>query len=212
MLQKFNSSPAKLGGIVLVLIFTVSCNTVKRVKDGQYLLTENKIEVDGKVSNNERVNNIPSQKPNTKIPLIGVPLNLHIYNLARPNRDSLFETWLDKGKRRQRLTKTLSEKQLNKLKQSALGFNSWLKRIGEAPTIFDESKAEKTKNRLRAYYYKRGWLYNDVDYAVELDSSKRAKVKYTVTKNKASTLDRLKTTIKTPVIDSIYKATKAFVH
>jgi len=206
VLQKFNSSLAKLGGLVLVLIFSVSCNTVKRVKDGQYLLTENKIEFDGKVSNNERVNNIPSQKPNTKIPLIGVPLNLHIYNLARPNRDSLFETWLDKGNRRQRLTKTLSEKQLNKLKQSALGFNSWLKRIGEAPTIFDESKAEKTKNRLRAYYYKRGWLYNDVDYAVELDSSKRAKVKYTVTKNKASTLDTLKTTIKTPVIDSIYKA------
>ncbi|MBT8244652.1 MAG: BamA/TamA family outer membrane protein [Winogradskyella sp.] len=180
-----------------------SCNTVKRVKDGQYLLTENRIEVDGKVNNKERVNNIPLQKPNSGIG--SFPLKLHIYNLARPNIDSLFEVWLDKGNRRNRLTNTLSEKQLIKLKKSALGFNSWLKRSGEAPTLFDESKAEKTKNRLRAYYYKRGWLYNEVNYSVERDSNKHAKVKYTVTKNKASILDTLKTTIKTPSIDSIYK-------
>ncbi|RZN82855.1 MAG: outer membrane protein assembly factor [Winogradskyella sp.] len=181
-----------------------SCSTVKRVKDGKYLLIENKIEVDGKVTNKERVNNIPLQKPNSGIGFF--PLNLHVYNLARPNRDSIFESWLDKGNRRKRLTNTLSKKQLEKYKQSVLGFNSWLKRIGEAPSILNEEKTEKTKSRLRAYYYKRGFLYNEVDYTIEKDSNKKAKVKYTVTKNLPSKLDTLKTTIKTPVVDSIYKA------
>ncbi len=204
VLEKLNFSLANLTICIFTLMLLVSCSTVKRVKDGKYLLTENKIEVDGKVTNKERINNIPLQKPNSGIE--SFPLKLHVYNLARPNRDSIFEAWLDKGNRRKRLTNTLSKKQLNKLKKSVLGFNSWLKRIGEAPTILDEDKTEKTKNRLRAYYYKRGWLYNDVDYTIERDSNKRAKVKYTVTKNLPSILDTLKTTIKTPVVDSIYKA------
>ncbi|WP_232459736.1 MULTISPECIES: BamA/TamA family outer membrane protein [unclassified Winogradskyella] len=204
VLQKINSFFTKAAICISFLLLIASCSTVKRVKDGKYLLIENKIEVDGKVTNKERVNNIPLQKPNSGIGFF--PLNLHVYNLARPNRDSIFESWLDKGNRRKRLTNTLSKKQLEKYKQSVLGFNSWLKRIGEAPSILNEEKTEKTKSRLRAYYYKRGFLYNEVDYTIEKDSNKKAKVKYTVTKNLPSKLDTLKTTIKTPVVDSIYKA------
>lgn len=207
MLKKINPRLAKMVALVSILVISTSCNVVKRVKDGKYLLTENKIEVDGKINNNDRINNIPLQKPNTGIDgLISFPLNLHIYNLARPNRDSIFEAWLDEGNRRERLTKRLSEKQLKKLKQSAIGFNGWLKRIGEAPTILDNDRTEKTKNRLRAYYFKRGWLYNDVTFEVERDSNKTAQVKYIVTKNNPSFLDTLKTTIGTPVVDSIYQA------
>jgi len=204
VLQKLNSFFTKAGIYIGILMLIVSCSTVKRVKDGKFLLTENEIEVDGKVTSNERLNNIPLQKPNSSINFF--PLNLHIYNLARPNRDSIFEDWLDKSNRRKRLTNTLSKKQLNKLKQSTLSFNTWLKRIGEAPTILNEEKTEKTKNRLRAYYYKRGFLYNEVNYTIEKDSNKKAQVKYTITKNLPSIIDTLKTTIKTPIIDSIYKA------
>ena len=204
--KRIHFSFTKIAFGLCVLILVGSCNAVKRVKDGQHLLTENKIVVDGKVTNKERINNIPLQKPNSKIPFIGTPLNLHVYNLARPNRDSLFETWLDKGKRRQRLTNALSKKQLDKLKKSASGFNSWLKRIGEAPVILSEEKTEKTKNRLRSYFYKRGFLYNEVNHNIERDSNKRAKVKYTITRNEPSILDSLRVSIKTASIDSIYKA------
>lgn len=197
-------SKPKTIGILFLLAFLSSCSVVKHLKKDEYLLTENKIIVDGKKNKNARVNNIPLQQPNTGIDYF--PLNLHVYNLARPNRDSLFEAWLDKGKRRERLTKTLSEKQMNKLKKSTLGFNSWLKRIGEAPVILDEDKTERTKKRLRSYFYKRGYLYNEVDSEIEKDSSKRANVIYNVVKNKPSFIDTIKITIKTPVIDSIYKA------
>ena len=194
---------------MLCLLTVVSCNVVKRVKKNDYLLTENKIIVDGQESNVSRINNIPLQKPNRGIDdFISFPLNLYVYNLARPNRDSIFEAWLDKGNRRKRLTNRLSEKQLIKLKNSSINFNNWLKRIGEQPVILDENKTKKTKNRLRAYYRQRGWLYNDVDYEITRDSNQRAQVKYNVTKNAPSILDTLKTTIKTPIVDSIYQATK----
>ena len=202
----FTFSKPKTIGILFLLAFLSSCSVVKRLKKDEYLLTENKIIIDSKKNKNSRVNNIPLQQPNTGIDYF--PLNLHVYNLARPNRDSIFEAWLDKGNRRERLTKTLSEKQLNKLKKSALGFNSWLKRIGEAPVILDEDKTERTKSRLRSYFYKRGYLYNEVDFEIKKDSNQRANVIYNVVKNKPSFIDTIKTSIKTPIIDSIYKANK----
>lgn len=188
------------------MVFIFSCNAVKRVKDGEHLLMENIIEVDGEENSNARINNIPLQKPNTGIGVF--PFNLYVYNLARPKRDSLFEAWLDEGNRRERLTRKLSKKQLDKLKKTSLSFNSWLKRVGEAPTIVDEDKTEKTKNRLRSYFFKRGFLYNDVDFEITRDSNKRAQVTYKVTRNGASFLDTLSTTIKTSAVDSIYQASK----
>jgi outer membrane protein assembly factor BamA len=206
--HKQQLSFAKLAIGFSIIIFLFSCNAAKNINATDYLLTKNTIEVDGKTTNNDRVNNIPLQKPNSAIPLFNIPLKLHIYNLARPNRDSIFEAWLAEGNRENRLTKILSKKQLNKLKQSALSFNDLIKRNGEAPRILDETKAEKTKNRLKSYYYKRGWLNNTVDYTVEKDANKRAKVKYSVTKNEASILDSLKINITTAALDSVFRLHK----
>ncbi|MFD1063143.1 outer membrane protein assembly factor [Winogradskyella litorisediminis] len=205
--RKLNFYVFRIAFFVGMLIFLFSCNAVKRVKDGEHLLTENTILIDGEENNEARVDNIPLQKPNSGIGFF--PLNLHVYNLARPNRDSIFEAWLDKGNRRERLVKRLSQKQLDKLKSSMLGFNSWLKRVGEPPTILSEDRTEKTKSRLRSYFFKRGFLYNDVEFEIARDSNKRAQVTYKVTKNEPSYLDTLSTTIRTPVIDSIYQAHKS---
>ena len=96
------------------------------------MLTNNTVTVNDKKDNSETTNSLLYQKPNRKI--LGIPLRLHIYNMARPNRDSLFEAWLDKNpKRRERLKNIYSQKQVDKIKQSALGFNEWLKTTGEAP-------------------------------------------------------------------------------
>ena len=207
VVYKKNIPLANLATVCAIVILFFSCNVVKNVQDKDYLLTENRIEVDGKVNNQERVNNIPLQKPNTTSPFFNIPIKLHIYNLARPNIDSLLQSKIyDDSSKVKRKTNLLSKKQLDREIQSRKNFNAWLKRNGEAPRILNEAKTEKTKNRLRAYYYKRGWLYNEVDYTIERDSNKRAKVKYMVTKNKPSLLDTLKTTIKTPVVDSIYTA------
>ncbi|NNL33563.1 MAG: hypothetical protein HKO80_10190, partial [Flavobacteriaceae bacterium] len=77
-------SLAKISLSLLLIGCFSSCNVVKRVGDNELLLTSAEIYVNDKKNNKERVNNLLYQKPNTKA--FGIPLRLHIYNLARPNR------------------------------------------------------------------------------------------------------------------------------
>ncbi|WP_299361255.1 BamA/TamA family outer membrane protein [Winogradskyella sp.] len=179
---------------------------VKRVKANEHLITKNTIIVDDKVNKEERVNNLVVQKTNLGMEgLFGFPLRLHVYNLARPNIDSILNANILsdslKVKRKERL---LSKKQFDRYIQSKRNFNSWLKRTGEAPTLLDEDKTIKTANRLRKYYYTKGWFDNTVDYEIQKDTNKRAEVTYKVTKNTPYILDSIKPIISSPAIDSLY--------
>lgn len=93
---------------VIILSSILSCNVVKRVGKDNHLLTQTSVEINDKKTSSEEINNLIYQRANNK--LLGFPLRLHIYNLARENRDSLFKAWLDKNpKKRERLTKKLSK-------------------------------------------------------------------------------------------------------
>lgn len=188
------------------MVMLSSCNVVKRVNDGEHLITKNTILEDGQKNSNERINNIIAQKTNTGMRrFIGFPLKLHVYNLARPNIDSiLYANILSDSLKVKRQTAVLSKKQFDKLIESKRNFNAWLKRTGEAPTILDEAKTIKTANNLRKYYYSKGWLENEVSYTIEKDSNKRAQITYNVAKNKAYILDSLKPVISSASIDSLY--------
>ncbi len=189
---------------IVLLLF--SCNVVKRVKADEHLITKNTILEDGKVNKEERVNNIIIQKTNLGMDgFLGFPLRLHVYNLARPNIDSIINAnILSDSTKVKRKIGLLSKKQFDRYIQSKRNFNSWLKRTGEAPRILDESKTKKTVNYLRNYYNSRGWLKNEVEYTIERDSNKRAKVTYKVTKNQPFILDSIKPFISSPAIDSLY--------
>ncbi|WP_248723785.1 BamA/TamA family outer membrane protein [Seonamhaeicola sp. ML3] len=191
---------------LLVECFT-ACDATKRVTEGEYLLTDNDIMVNGKKRSTEALNNLISQSPNRKI--LGIPLRLHIYNLARERRDSLFEVWLDKKpKRRERLTKKLSKKQLDQLKMTSIGFNDWLKRTGEAPVIVDEAKAKKSAKRIEDYHINNGWFDVDAAYKINKGENKRAKIEYNVETGVPYILDSISTTVKSVVVDSLYQNIK----
>ena len=176
---------------------------VKRVASTDHLLKENNFYINGEKKGSELLTNLSFQKTNTA--LAGYPIGLHLYSLARPNRDSIFEAWLKKNpKRKQRLISKLSEKQLNQLKNSALGFNSWLKKIGEAPVVLDSMKIKKTKKNLERYYFSNGWFDRTIDYDVEVLSEKQAKVDYKITTGDAYHLDSISSRIDSPIIDTLY--------
>lgn len=205
ILAKF---PRILKGILMLVFITFlnSCDVVKRVKSNEHLITKNTIIVDDKINNEERVNNIITQKTNSGMnSLLGFPLKLHVYNLARPNIDSILQAkvFSDSSKVRWK-TKLLSKKQFDKEIEARKNFNSWLKRTGEKPTIYDEDKTLKTVNNLRKYYYSKGWFDNEVIFEVDKDSNKRAEVTYKVTKKEPYFLDSLKPVISSPSIDSLY--------
>ncbi|ULC60425.1 BamA/TamA family outer membrane protein [Flaviramulus sp. BrNp1-15] len=196
--------------LILILLFGwfMSCDTVKRVAENEHLLTKNTVVVNGKKDKTETLNNLLYQEPNSKLPVIG-NLRLHIFNLARPNRDSLFEAWLDKNpKRRTRLEKALSKKQVDKIKESALGFNQWLKKTGEAPVVVDEEKTKRSVKRLQDYYINNGWFDVEANYDIIKNEDKHAEVEYNVNTGNAYVIDTISETIKTPIIDTLYKNIK----
>jgi len=192
----------------LITGFITSCNVLKRIEKDEYLLTDTAIIVDGKKEKTVAVNNLINQRPNTK--LLGFPLKLHIYNLARKDRDSLFEAWLNKTpKKKERLVNRYSQKQIDKLKESSLGFNAWLKKTGEAPVIIDTSKTNKTKKYLEKYYFQNGWFNNEVSYRIDTVSQNKAAITYSVEKKSPYTIDSLYTNIASPIIDSLYQLEKS---
>lgn len=185
----------------------MSCDAVKRVAEDEHLLVNNTVIVNDKKDNSETITNLLYQKPNRKI--LGIPLRLHVYNTARPNRDSLFEAWLNKKtNRRENLKNIFSKKQVDKLKQSAIGFNDWLKTTGEAPVIVDEERTKKAVKRLQAYHINNGWFDVETTYNIEKKDPKRAEIKYDVNTGKAFVIDSITSKVASPVLDTLYKKLK----
>ncbi|MGB5370204.1 MAG: outer membrane protein assembly factor, partial [Flavobacteriaceae bacterium] len=127
---------------LLFLAFAVaSCNTLRRVGENELLLKKNTIYADSTKINDESIQSLILQKPNST--LLGYPLRLNLYNLAKKNPDSSFQTWLHrKDKRQERLANLLSQKQVDRLGESFLvkGLSEWLKEIGEAPVVVDTAE------------------------------------------------------------------------
>jgi len=200
------NSIAKISLFLLLTIVILSCNSLKKIEDDEYLVVRNTILVDSLKINDEDVESLIYQKPNTA--LLGYPLRLNLYNLAKENPDSLYQDWLNrKPNRKKRLTKFLSIKQVNRLGESFLvkGLSEWLKDIGEAPTVLDTSRTRRSLERLSAYYDSKGYFLNNTTYAVDTAKRKqRALIDYKVTLGKPFIIDSVANEISSKAIDSIY--------
>ena len=199
----------KIAAFILIATIIAACNTVKRVPNGKYLLTKNKILVNGKASKDENVVNQLYQKPNSS--LLGNHLRLNLFNLANPNPDSTYQAKFAKNPRKYtRKSKWLSAKQVDRLGKSFWyhGIHDFLKKTGEPPVIIDTAKTNKSVLRLKYYYFNDGFFNVKATYKSDTLSAKKATIKYTVTTGKPYFLDSLKTTIQTPVLDSMFQATK----
>jgi len=199
---------AKIGLLPLMLSIA-GCNTLKKVEDGELLLTKNTILADGKKIKNEAIINLISQKPNSD--LLGYPLRLNLYNLAKENPDSLFQDWLHrKEKREKRLNSFLSRKQVNRLKESFLvkGASGFLKKIGEPPVVIDTVQTQKSVDSLKAYYNSKGYFNNTGTFNIlKGKRKKRAEIEYLITLNNPFFIDTLQKNISAPELDSIYDGT-----
>ncbi|MFC7357720.1 BamA/TamA family outer membrane protein [Jejudonia soesokkakensis] len=198
--------------LFLVLIILISaCNAVKRVPDDKYLLTENTVIVDSTEVTDTGVLSQIYQKPNTTFPLLGIPIGLHIYNIADPQPDSTYIKWLHKKpKREARLNKFLSKKQTNELGNSYVGFNKWLEKSGDAPVVIDKEKTDKSAARIKRYYASFGWFNTETSYKIKVDSSKkkRASVTYNVERFRPYYVDSISEDISSPIVDSLFQASK----
>ena len=199
----------KIGLFITLILIMVSCSTIRRVPDGRKLLIENNIIVDSLAPDDDRVANLPVQQPNQGIGIF--PLRLHIYNLARPHRDSIYLKWMQNNPEQlKRRISLLSEKQTLQLGEGLVGFNQWLKRTGQEPVLVDEQLSKKSAERLRQWYWNQGWFNTEVDEEiVDAKRDKRARVNYYVQRHQPYIVDSINTMIATPALDSLYEANKA---
>lgn len=200
---------ANISFIALLAVLFTSCNAVKRVGENEHLLMENTVYVNDKKDKSEELTNLIYQKPNGRLPFLGTPIRLHIYNLARPNIDSiLIAKYRNPENPKTGLKKLLSLKQYEALVRSKKNINTWFKTTGEAPVIVDEEKAERSKALFKKYYFVNGWFDAEIDYTIDKKDNKRASVNYLVQTGKPYHIDSISTKIATPAIDSIFNTRK----
>lgn len=210
-MYSLNHILTKISLILVIAVVLTSCNAVKHLEDDELLLTKNTVIVDGDETNESEPYSLLIQKPNPKIPILGVPLGLHIYNLAEKHPDSTFESWLHRKPNRERnLIQFLSKKQVGRLKNSKINFNEWLKKTGDAPVIIRESRSRKSLNQLKKYYYTQGWFNVDGSYRITPDSTKakRGRIQYTINRYQPYIIDSIKEKISSRVVDSLFQRTK----
>ncbi|MRI01487.1 BamA/TamA family outer membrane protein [Kriegella sp. EG-1] len=202
----FRDNFAKIS-LLFLAIFLASCNTLKRVDDNELLIIKNTIYADSLKISNEDVNSLIVQKPNSA--LLGYPLRLNLFNLAKENPDSSYNEWLyRKDKREERLNKILSKKQVRRLGESFVvkGVHDWLKKIGEPPSVLDSTQTLRTLTRLKAYYHSKGYFNNTASFTIDsLIKKKRIGVNYNIALGKPYIIDTLTQKISSPALDSIYQ-------
>jgi len=208
-LENLKTHLTKIVFIIGIGTILNSCDVVKKVPQDKRLLTKNTILVNGKPTREEGAENQLYQIPNKK--LLGIPVRLHLYNLAKENPDSLYNAWLErKPKRKQFLIDVLSEKQTERLGHSFLvsGYSRFLKSVGEAPAIIDQDRSKRSTDRLKNYYFNQGYFNTETSYKIDTLQNKKGEITYVVKTGEPYVIDSLIPKISTPELDSLYQITK----
>ena len=170
--------------------------------EDEHLLTKNTIYVEDEKTDDSRAYNFLYQQPNQK-PLI----RLHIYNLARPNIDSILNAQrIASNEHKNFWSRLLSRKQVEAFRRFKKDFNTGLKNAGEPPAIVSDLISQKSAKRLSSYYINNGYFNTKVTYDIKKDSNQHATVDYKVDLEEPYILDSITPIIASPVADSIYMA------
>ena len=195
---------AKIRLFALTLILLVSCNSIKYVQENENLLKENTVLINGEENKDEEISKYLAQKPNRST--FGMPFSLHLYNFANPDFEMTFNEWIDNHpKKYKNYVSVFSKKQTYSIYSNKKGVNNWFLRKGEAPVIFDKSKADKSANTLKDYFISKGFFEAEVDYQSKETGERELSIDYNVITNRQYLVDSVSTEIASPILDSIYK-------
>lgn len=199
----------KISLFILIGVVFAACNSTRRVPTGKRLLSKNEILINGKKESDEEITNLLIQKPNTSI--LGYRLRLNLYNLANIHHDSTFRAkYLNNPDKYRKLSKWLSEKQVHRLGKSFWysGINEFLKNTGEPPVIIDSLSAIKSVKKFNNYFINKGFFNTKTTFSIDTIGTKKGKINYVVTTGQPFMIDSIKSSIKSPVLDSLYQITK----
>ncbi len=196
----------KLSFYLLLTLLITSCSSIKRVADGEQLLTKNTIYVDGKKNGNTNAYDYVIQRPNSKT--LGLPLPLYFYNLGNPNGSTTPVKWAKNNPKIYNFVKSVfSEKQSIGVARSFIGVNNWFLKNGQPPVIINDEKIRKTVNVLKKYYDTEGYFQAKITSKRDTVGTKKGAVSYYIKKGNALFLDTISKKIASPILNSLYNAT-----
>ena len=108
-----------------------------------------------------------------------------------------------------RLEKLISAKQVYQLKKYKVGFNSWLREIGEPPSLYDSIKINLTNKLFKQYYDNLGYYNSKSTSTLSEIKNKKVIIKHSITTGERFLIDSVSNIIFSKDLDSIYKATKS---
>lgn len=182
--------------IVLFVVFTLiaaGCSTTKKVPEGEYLLTKNKFEFEGKDKPfSSEVPEYVRQRPNSAA-LGLIPLKLLMYNAVPSKFDTTFSQYNDLSRLRKTQESLDSLLVKNGLEEYE-GRSLWLKRLmfnqGEPPVIIDSTMSDFSEKNLENFYFDRGYFDAEVESIVKKDSaSKKGSITYKINPGEASMIE-----------------------
>ncbi|WP_164975237.1 BamA/TamA family outer membrane protein [Lutibacter sp. HS1-25] len=202
----------KTNFIILIILVSIafgfsSCNAVKLVPENEYLLTGNTVYVNGKKNVKYEITDYIVQRPNESV--LGLPLQLYIYNRADENFETDFEQWkADNPKKYNFIAGIFSDKQARGYRNFKYRANQNSIKNGEAPTILDHVKTKQTIDNLTQHFFNEGYFNAKVTSEDVLLKKKKAKVNYFIETRERYIIDSIKTNIESKILDSIYKNSK----
>ncbi|MBR4403422.1 MAG: BamA/TamA family outer membrane protein [Flavobacteriales bacterium] len=194
-------------GIILLMLFT-SCAGSKKIPQGEYLVSSNKVIVNDKLNINPEYDDYIRQHPNKKF-LGLVPFKMNLYNAAAEDPQASFEKWEERNKTGVAVLRALfSQKGVDRIDSSYVGYTNVLKSLGEAPVLYDEGLTSRSEKNIGAYYFQRGYFNVDVATSVKYKEDK-ADVTYNVNTGRQYVIDSINTDIESATLRRLYNRAKS---
>ena len=193
--------------LIIIFLFISSCSSSIYEKFEDFILTENTFIVNDTIVKKNPVK-LLIQPSNPTNKFLGYPLGLYIYNLSNENPDERFDSWIKKKpKRYSRLSKIISEKQINQLKKYNNSFNEFIKNLGQEPFKLVDSDVRGNMSRLKQFYNNEGYFDSEVEVDTIVNGNK-VNLQYRVRKNNRYLIDSISLKFMSSDIDSLYRITK----
>lgn len=216
----------------ILLLLLVGCGVVKNVPKGRFLLKKNEIQFNGDKFNEEEINEIIRQQPNTKS--LGFHFKLWVFNHLDSSKIANKRIRIDAKNRKVNLKRSEKQNAINtqrilKAKSKGKEFYSkktitlrdtidpklflreWAKyKLGEVPVVFDSIVFNKSLDQLNAFLKTKGYFNGKSSGLVIYKKHQKAKVKYTITSNRLYLIDSLNVICSNEEVLSYYRTyTKA---
>lgn len=201
---------AKIILFTIFLLIAYGCSTTKKVPEGEFLLTKNEFEFEGKEKPFK--SNLPDyvrQRPNAGVLFGMLPLKLMLYNSVPAKFDTTFQEYFDltkKKRNQQSLDSLLTKNGLDEY----VGRSLWLKRFrfntGEPPVILDSSLTDFSRENLENFYFDRGYFDAQITSTHDLDSAaQKAKAQYNINPGEESVIQSYNYQIADSVVRNYYE-------